>query len=707
MTRTTEIIDDAFNIDALNDEVTQEELDHTEKERVRENLIVNQIQTALKITFSEEQRAIITHKGKPLNVMACAGSGKTTVLVAKMFYRELHGKVKPYNMLGITFNTKARNEIEGRYLQARRRMGLKTSSMPTFKTFHSLFLMILKTIKGYSSYGVVTEGKYMFQLMKMIKSDGSREQKEIYDEMMAYRGSLINHGYSHDGIEGATFEDVSFNQDNYKAIMTKYKELKEEDKVFDFDDMQVMLHTELIREGNDEARESFRKVFHDINIDEYQDISKVQLEIMDDLNSRVNQLVTIGDDDQSIYGFRGSDPQYIQDFVYRYPNAERLHLGDNYRCKANILEPIIASISLNTVRVDKSIRAYNPGGEVEVVPVRNSLTEIAGLIKEDTEGMYASDFDDIGVLVRLNSQRMMLADVLAESGVQVDIGNMSYSLRSNRVYKTVMGLIDAIKEEDNRKFGDYGRILVQSLHHTELQKYKNEKRKNWYQELIVDNRKGLPVYILDMVAQIKETNNMRNAIGLMWKMVSPYYKALAKKGYGSFENTTEIFRHLFKISTGLTVDQFKKSENMKESFLSLYCKSGNGLQIHTLHSVKGLEYDTVYMVGLDGRRFPNMRHVERLKEKHGAGKALEYLEEERRLFYVGWTRAKNRLVISYLFDDPSLFLSEVVGLDLPGVESRSTAIGIGDSVGDSGNGRYGDERLTEEELLSRTDSETR
>lgn len=657
-----ENIDGLFALEALDEEVEDVKDD---------SVVIGKIQVAMGVNFSEEQLKVIRHSGKPLNVLSCAGSGKSTVLIAKMFYREMQDGVKPVNMLGITFNRDAMTELEERYKKVRKKLGLKRSSTPTFKTFHSLFYMLLKSIKGYSKYKVASEGGYIFPLMKYIKSDGNRENLDILRDMLSHRGTMINLGQSSDGIEGATYEDVLFAEENYRTVIEKYNGMKENKKELDFDDMLVYLHQELTVKGNEEARESFRSVFKDVYIDEYQDISKIQMEIMDDLLDDTSRLVTIGDDDQSIYGFRGSDPAFIREFVYRYPNAERLYLGDNYRCKGDILNPVISSINNNKVRVEKEIRAFNEGGKVEVIPVQKSPGELASHIKERTEGLYGDDFDDIGILVRLNSQRMLIADILAEEGVQVDIGNMNYSLRTNKVYKTIMGIVEAIKEEDNDKFGNFCRPMLPSVHYTVFEKYKKNKRSNWYEDMVKSGMHGVPQYTIKYIEQIKKTNNMRNAIGFVWKMVEGYYRELAKKGYGSFAKVLEVFRHLFTISQGLTIKQFMKSEYIKESFLNLYCNSGNAVQINTLHSVKGLEYDTVYLIGLDNSVFPNEARIEGLKERKGEESAQEYIEEERRLFYVGWTRAKNSLVVSYKESDPSMFLSEVSGLTLPGVNSIS------------------------------------
>lgn len=636
-----------------------------------ERKVIETIESAMGVQFSEEQLAVVRHTGTPLNVLSCAGSGKSTVLLAKMFYREMYSGVKPVNMLGITFNKKAQEELEERYRMVRKKLRLRRGSNPTFRTFHALFYMLLRNISGYKSYKVANEGTYMFPLIKLIHSDGNRDNKDILQEMLSYRGRLINKGISQDGIVGATFENVLFNEENYKKVIGKYNELKDENKELDFEDMQVYLLKELVENGNEEVREAFREVFHDVYIDEYQDISKIQMDILDDLIEQEDRLVTIGDDDQTINSFRGSAPEYIRDFIYRYPNAKRLFLGDNYRCKRNILEPVIASIESNKVRVDKSIRAFNEGGVIDVMPVENTYKEVAEHIKNATEGMYGEDFEDIGILVRLNSQRMLIADMLAESGVQVDIGNMYHSLRANKVYKTIMGIVKAIKEEDNRSFGEFGHTMLRSVNRDVFSKYRNDRRGNWYEDMVLDGKYGIPMYTLEYIQKIKKTNNMKNVLGYIWKMVEGYYQYLDKAGYGNIEKVLEIFRYMFQVSTGLTVTQFRKSEYIKESFLSLYCDSGNAVKINTMHSVKGLEYDTVYLIGLNNDVIPGEGRLDATRQLLGDEAAEELLEEERRLFYVAWTRAKNRLIVSYSTKNPSMFLREVKGIYLPGITPES------------------------------------
>lgn len=397
--------------------------------------------------------------------------------------------------------------------------------------------------------------------------------------------------------------------------------------------------------------------------------SKLQLDIMDNLIEDYNNFTTIGDDDQSIYSFRGSEPKYIRDFVIRYPNAVRLFLGDNYRCKNDILQPIIPCIEKNKNRVDKEIRAFNSGGQVNIIPIDKTVNVLANKIKQDIENKDDNNYtyDDFAILVRLNSQRMIIADILAEEGVPLDIGNMNYSLRNNTIYKNTMKIIKAVIQEDNNLFAEVGHIFLGYANKNMIKSYANSKSKNWYDDIVNTGLFNIPKYTVDFLKKLHDSNNAKNSIGYTWRITSEYYENLSKKGFYSLESVHDIFSHLFTISSGISIKKFFASERIKEQYLDYHCGSNSGVQIKTLHSVKGLEFKNVYLVGVDGDKFPNEIKMNNLLNKHGKIALDEYLEEERRLMYVGQTRAVDNLTISYKLENPSLFLFEMEGLEIPNV----------------------------------------
>lgn len=398
-------------------------------------------------------------------------------------------------------------------------------------------------------------------------------------------------------------------------------------------------------------------------------LSKLQLDIMDNLIEKFDYFTSIGDDDQSIYAFRGSEPRYIREFISRYPHAERLFLGDNYRCKSEILAPITACIKNNLNRVDKSIRAFNSGGHVNVVPIEKSIKELVDVITTDIESCEEKGYslNDYAILVRLNSQRMIISDILADANVQVDIGSMHYSIRNNKIYQTVAKIIKAVQEEDNALFSEIANIILPYVSRGSFNSYKTSKNKNWYADFVTNNNSLLRADTRENLINLHDTNNAKNAIGYVWLLVKEYYTKLAEKGYYNHEDTLNIFKHLFQTSSGKTVTKFYRMEKAKEQFLEFYCDSTDSIQIKTLHSVKGLEYKNVYLVGLDNDKFPNELHINSIRNKFGTEAVLNYIEEERRLMYVGHTRAIDNLTLSYSVKNPSMFLYELENLELKGV----------------------------------------
>lgn len=975
----------------------EEEYDEDEviEEVTTSDPYIREIEKTLGVEFSEEQREVIFHRGTPLNVLSGAGSGKTTVLVAKMLYREYAHGVKPLNMLGISFSARSTEEMKERYLSARRNLGLKGKGkgLPTFRTFHSLFLMLLKTMKDYKKVDVMEGNRFKFELTNLVEGREDMDKSSMLDEMFSFRGKLINHGISMDGITGAkeNFSDeFSFTVNNYIRVMEKYQNLKELAGVIDFDDMQTIIYNEIVNNKNNEPVDAFRRVWGDgdVYIDEYQDISEIQRTIMDHLIQDFNRFTVIGDDDQcwqedslvktekgvkpikdvqvgdkvytmkngkptysavthksdkmrkdtvvihtkqgkrievtydhklfstkppfdkslyyvylmyrkdkgfrlgiltgglygtinsrkhserpdrlwlvgqyhtrkeatlveetyslkyqiptnpylsngrgmaldqdgldtifdsfgskgwkllkdlryqfdyphyiprgvtrnnverknvnlvmntnkggnqisfeqggvrirrwisnykdarefaesvadkydaniiyekyafekrtyldvipanqlmvgmkipiilngehvldaiesitstnkeesvyhlevadtgilitddivshnSIYKFRGSNPQYIIDFPYLYNKSTRLHLTTNYRCKGNILKPVLSSIEKNNNRVYKDIKPFQDGGTIEYIPLGNNMKPLMDAILEEVEGFEGEMYQDVAILVRKNAQRMLLTDSLIEAGIPVNINNIKFSLQNNKVYKTIMGIIEMIQEEDNDLFIKYARILFPHVKKVETEKYIYED-KNWYEDFINMGYYGVSSDKIELIRGIKDTNNMRNAIIYVWKLVKGYYVRLASRGFGVLANTERIVKYLLTISKGLTIKEFIGTESHKYARLKLWCGSDEALRIDTLHSVKGLEFDVVYLVGLSGDVFPDENRYNSYLKKKGWGKATEFLEEERRLFYVGWTRAKERLVVSYDAQNPSRFLQEVEGFESNG-----------------------------------------
>lgn len=642
-------------------EMKEDEENNKEEKHVNKN--IQQIEESLDVEFSGEQRDIIDHTGSPLSVVSCAGSGKTTVLVSRMVYRELEYKIKPLNMLAITFTSDAAHDMAGKYRDVRRKSGVKRKGNATFKTFHALFLMLLKSMDGYKNMSVVNSSQYKYLLSKYVKGSEVEDKPSIVDGMFGYRGAIINRGMSKDGIENAESfysKDVPFNLDNYIDIMQRYQEYKDIDGVIDFDDMQTLLYKEIVEEGNKEPVKAFQRVWGegDIYIDEYQDISKIQRDVMDELIKDFNRLSVIGDDDQAIYSFRGSDPKYILDFKYTYHNAEVKYLSTNYRCAENILDKVIPLIENNQNRMEKEIQSFQEGGEVKFIETKEGNDEVIQELLEEVDGLDTRLYEYICLLVRNNSQRMLLSDELIGYDIPIDITDTKFSLQENKFYNTLFDIIDMVKEEDNKLFLKHFKKFLPHVRKSKVETYLYNDA-NWYVDIVEHLFYNVQEQDITLLEQIHETNNMYNALVSVWKLVKQYYKDLGAKGFGSYKRTQEVMKYVLGKARGMGIEEYMEREERKYAKLRLWCGSDEALKINTIHSVKGLEFESVYMIGMNGMIIPDESRVERLIREKGSKEAKRYIEEERRLFYVAWTRAIGRLIVSYDKRDESRFIKEI------------------------------------------------
>lgn len=897
--------------DILDDKLTLKEEDLGDDE------VVKKLEKSNGFPFSDEQLNVVRDFGRPLSVVACAGAGKTSVMVSKMIYMEQVYKVKASTILGISFNKEAVTSLKQRYKELRRGMGLSTIVMPSFNTFHSLFYSLLRSVSKYRGYGFATEGEYMYKLIKKVKQTNSDEgNKKVLEDYFNVRGKLINEGYNevYRSIINGNVKNsgISYLNDidlqNFVLVMSTYEAIKEERRELDFEDMQLLLYEEVVTNSNEEIANRFRSVYDYVFIDEYQDINSIQIQLMDALigKDKFNNLVTVGDSDQcqppntkvatskgqvridsledgdtvlawdrennkvvsnkkvrvakrdyegmlytlnignketkatpnhkflvkwaevtsnyvvylmyredlgyvvnftqlfsdegvnhlailakeeqadkvwvlsehdyldiayqhalisrynlgitsrkykevqkngtkfklggsrkynnvyeelplitkdnledfmyktdksfeihtaniigksmtvpipkpnkqgysdevigrvtferyvglvysldveehhsyisdgivtlnSIYQFRGSNPDYIVNFILNYENAQRMFLGSNYRSKGNILNEIIPSITRNKVRVDYDMKAFNEGGEVINV-VGNDDKFIAEL-----ETDIGKTEEDTVILVRLLMQQKILADLLIENDIDVCIKSEKSTVRNDIVYKDIMSIIRAIKYRD-----------------AELMKYNSHKvfpfikrdvwnniinyDKDWIEEIVENPEYKIDETLRKNIYNLEGYTKAKNMIVVAYKLLRNNYKKMSEKNYVSLKDVELIVKHMIKTSYDLSLDDFLKRERLKESRLIHNFENNIGIQIKTMHSVKGLEYDNVYLYGLDNTIIPNERRMKHmgLEEKEG------YIEEERRLFYVAWTRAKNRLIYHYTDEDSkSMFIKEI------------------------------------------------
>ena len=661
---------------------------------------ITRIENGLKVKFSEQQLNIITSVGVPTNVISLAGSGKTTTLLARLFYMEFEYDIKPYNMLAITFSNSASKDMSTRYKKARQNLKLSGYS-PCFKTFHALFKSMISINPKYKSIKVATIKDYKFDLLKLIRVGSELiKNDEILENMNSYRGWLINESKSIDGIANADkyFEKQprTFELDAYLTVMKEYQRLKDEDRAIDFDDMQYICYDELMNgEYGEKMRTEFQELYLQVMIDEYQDICPIQVQIMDELiGANVNSLEAIGDDDQCVYSFRGGDPKFIINFEFNYPNAKRLFLSTNYRCPIEVLQFAAPLIMKNQFRVEKDIYAVKEGGEVKIIDTKRSQDEFLNEIRIDLLTLDAKEHETLAILVRENSARTLIGDRLIREGIPVDMSSNKWYLYNTSVWKRIMSIIKMVKWSDNHLLKSIGWTVFPYMKRDILKTYENSKAL-WVEDCLSGAFNTEPK-VLRIIESMLEEENASKLINYAYELVRKSYESGAKKGHFNMDNIKEQVDYIEYIAEGLTMDEFELNIKDTKTKLDNFIDSPKAVKILTMHSVKGLEFTKVYIMGVSDDVFLKNNvlvqyvdsHADLLKlkkeitEGNYRSKDLQmYVEEERRVLYVALTRCKKKTVIVHDSSKSSLFLTEclsghkegsVLKLDLDKKDSNST-----------------------------------
>ena len=613
------------------------------------------IEQALDLTFSEEQRAVVRAYGQPVSIIACAGAGKTTTLIAKLLYLELAHGVKPYEMLAISYTKKAVDDIEKRYNQARLKMDLPKYT-PVFTTFHALFRRIIMSVGEYQDVKVVDSTSYIYPLLPVIGGRGLSESTK-YDtvaSILRFRSYAINRGYTitGDDLESSRLLEaqdlgMEFSDYNYYRVVKEYNKLKEENGDLDFDDLQGLC-VDLLTSPRykEQLLQEFGGAYSSILIDEYQDISPVQNKVMSLLIQEIGSqgLIVIGDDDQCIYKFRGAEPDIILDFEFTHLNAKRLHLATNYRCPYNILNFVAPSIEENTRRVNKDLQAVKKGGFVGYIDLKDGYQGFVDELQVDYLEM--AHRDDLAILVRNNNQRTLLADILARNNMRVDIQSMSWSLYESSFYKRIMGIIKTIKRSDNYQFSANHWIYAPSMRKDEALIY-GRRETDWVEE-VLNGRLDLGYKRNEIVKQILLGDNARELVKLAYSLVKEHYVSGSRRGYYNMARINESYDYMLGIADNLTYNEYLDNNKKVKAKLDGQIGRGQTISIYTMHGVKGLEFKNVYIFNA----------TDNYMLRGDKAESLATVEEERRLFYVAVTRAMEKVVFVHSSKEPATFVEE-------------------------------------------------
>lgn len=586
--------------------------------------------------FSESQRRAITESDGATLVLAGPGSGKTAVITGRIRYLLEHCKVPAGNILVITFTKAAAQEMRLRFQAA-----MEGRRLPVqFGTFHAVFFSILKHAYHYRPDQIISqEFKYSF-LREILSGYHLREDEEqdLLENLLSEISMVKN-----EQLELSHYYAKCCGSAQFREIYEAYDRKLRDNRLIDFDDMLTLTY-ELLSQRPDHLR-AWQEKFRYILVDEVQDMNRLQYEILRMLAAPQNELFLVGDDDQSIYQFRGARPELMRRFTEDYANAKKRYLEENYRCGTEIVRISQHLISYNKDRFEKKIRAARTTpGTVDVCQYPSSLKENRAIIETiQKRAATGVRYDDMAVLFRTNRQSGYLLELLMESGIPFYAKERVPLVYDHWIAKDVLCYLKLASGSRDR--GSILQIMNRPVRYLS---------RDVLDEPVVDMDSWEAVYeeqpwIARRIAQLAEDLQVMSHMGPFAAMnyirkgigYEEFVVDFAREHGQPEQELVDILDELQQSAVGFQSldlwqahvaeyrarmqEEQKKSEGNKE-----------GVHILTLHGAKGLEFDTVFLPQLLEGMLPYKKAV------------LDAdIEEERRLFYVGMTRAKNTLMITH------------------------------------------------------------
>lgn len=622
------------------------------------------------------QREAILHRGSPLLLLAGAGSGKTLVITKKIAYLIKECEIPPERIMAVTFTNKAANEMKNRVCEL----------LPEIKpyrlfvrTFHSACLRILKENAHYIGYKsdfiILDEGDKLSIIKKIMKAEDT--PKRITPKMII---KFISN------IKNETEDNIAYDYDMhfFEDVYNKYLEYQLKENLMDFDDL--ILNTIKLFEKELPVLNYYKERFKYILVDEFQDTNPQQYKLIKLLTQNAdNDLTVVGDDDQSIYSFRGATVLNILNFENDFPNTRIIRLEENYRCPKDIVEAALSVIKNNSQRHRKNVFSNKENQyKIENWICYSDLEEAKDIV-EEIEKLFDLGFEasDIVILFRTNSQsRVYEKELLTHSINYKILGGVGFYERAE-IKDSIAFLRLMTDFKDNFSFRRTVNTPPRSI---------GEKSLSIFEDFA--SLRGLTLY--DAVDYIKEsplTKKAANGIKAYKSILEDYSKKIKEDAESNgginiesiFFNFLEDINYFSIFKSDGEVRMATANDNIKELFrayydykeiennadinnfleeTSLYKDTYNNenkdaITLMTVHNAKGLEFEVVFMTGMEHSVFP---HYFALEEENG-------IEEERRLFYVAITRAKQKLYLTYskkrrintgiMGQLPSSFLSEI------------------------------------------------
>lgn len=616
------------------------------------------------VKLSNEQLSAINHIDGPALVLAVPGAGKTTVLIHRTHKLISSYNIQPERILSITFSKASAIDMKERLLRV---FPEEDNSLLKFSTIHAFCFSLIREysyIKKEKYHLIEDEKNEMnkYNLIKRIyfKVNNDYITEEKLDSLLNSIGYVKNMMLSPEDFVKHNKTDI----ENFLDIYKIYEDFKKKNNLIDFDDM-LTISLEIIK-NNPYILEKYRNKYDYFQLDEGQDTSKIQLEIIKLLAAPRNNLFIVADDDQSIYGFRGAFPKGLLDFNKEYKNGKLYFMEKNYRSTKNIVSICNKFIKANKDRYNKEISTDNDYLKpIDIVKVKNIKDQYKILLDD----LKDTDLSKSCILFRNNLSSVGLVEILESNNIKFYMRDTKLRFFNHWVLKDILTFIEF--SNDTSLIELYENIYYKARGYIS-KKHINFAKTLDYRMSVFDRIKeypGLNEYyqrtLRDLKFDFKKISKLKpfDAIEYIEKELEygEYLKENSMK-FGYTYDTVKTILYYLKLIAKSTVDlvEFKGRLNHL-NHLCLNSRGNKGsLTLSTIHSAKGLEFDTVYMVDLVEGDFPSISSIEAIEKDN-----LDLMEEERRLFYVGMTRAKNKLTLitphtlgdKYL--EPSRFLTEI------------------------------------------------
>ena len=587
--------------------------------------------------FNEAQTQAIQHTDGPCLVLAGPGSGKTLTIVNRVKYLIEKQKVRPEEILVVTFTRFAAAEMKSRLCLV---MG-KRDLPVTVGTFHGIYYGILKWAYRMNQENILSETE-KYQILRGVIN---KERMEIFDEEDFIQDIAAEIGkVKNNRIPLEEFVSEKCSADAFRNIYRNYEQHRKQLKKIDFDDMRVLCY-ELFRSRPDVLAQ-WQKKFRYVLIDEFQDINRIQYDVIRMLAQPENNLFVVGDDDQAIYGFRGADSELMLGFGKDFPDAKQILLGMNYRSTANIVQNSLKLIENNVERYSKKLEANREGGSCLHIQEVKDPVEEAEYVLEEIQKCKENGIkeEEIAILFRVHTDARAVVEAMVERKIPFQMKEHLPNIYEHFIAKDIMAYFRLATGARNRQ--DFLQVMNRPKRYLGRDsvagtKVSFEDMRKFYcdKDWMIDriDQFEWDVKMLMKMAPYAAIQYIRKRIGY-----DDFLKEYAFTHQINRSDLNEVLAEIEEAAKAFTsveewfthVEEYTETLRAKEKERN---RPRPGVRLMTIHASKGLEFKQVFLIEANEGRIPYQK-----------AKTDKEIEEERRLFYVAMTRAKDFLKICYV-----------------------------------------------------------